>query len=174
MDNNNTESESRRLGGIFLIIGWIMALSLVGFLINQSMYSTKPPTINETYGGTQITIYRGYDSHFRIPGAINDVQVTFLVDTGATSIAVSEHIATKAGLNRKSKVQTETANGPSSGYLTKIEKLTINQLELHNISAIIIPNIADNEVLLGMNVLSKFNIQQTADTLTLTVPSKGE
>jgi aspartyl protease family protein len=172
LDTNNNETDDRRLGGIFLIIGWIVALSLVAFLVHENMYSTKPPSFIATNSGKQLTISRDYDSHFRITGTINGVPVTFLIDTGATSIAISEHVAAEAGLKKKGEVTTETANGTGVGYLTHIAELQINQIEFKDIAAVIVPNLGSNEALLGMNVLSKFNIQQTDSAMVLTVPAQ--
>ena len=169
--DNNIGSSSRRLGGIFLIIGWLIFLGLAGFLIQESVYRTKKPTINETYAGTQITIYRDLDSHFRIEGSINGVPVTFLIDTGATSIAVSEQIARRANLTRLSEINTETANGNAISYFTTITTLQFNKIELHNLSAIIVPGMDSGVALLGMNVLKQFTIKQTPETLIISVPS---
>jgi aspartyl protease family protein len=174
LDNNNIGSNDGQLGGIFLIIGWLIALSLVGLLLHQVLYGTKAPTINDTYSGTSITLYRDYDSHFRIKGSINGIPVTFLIDTGSTSIAVSEAIAQKAGLQKTAQISADTANGAATGYMTKIKDLAISPIELHNLSAIIIPNMGANEALLGMSVLSKFNIQQTEETLIISVPAKAQ
>lgn len=169
MDNNNTESTARRLGAIFLIIGWVIAIVLVALLINEAMFKSKPHDISETEAGKQIIIYRDYDSHFRVKGAINGVPVTFLIDTGATSIAVSADIAAKAGLKSKARLITETANGEAVGYLTTIDKLLIADITIEDTSGVIVPALGA-EALLGMNILKRFIIKQTADTLTLTVP----
>lgn len=170
LDNNNTESESRQLGAAFLVVGWIAAIAIVALLLNNTLFATKKPSISESDAGKQISIYRDYDSHFRIKGAINGIPVTFLIDTGATSLAISEELATKAHLEQQAPLVTETANGEARGYFTKIDKLDIGGVEVNNVSAVIIPGL--DVALLGMNVLSKFSIQQTNDTLTLTVPAQ--
>lgn len=169
LDNNNTESTARRLGAIFLILGWITAIVLVALLINKTIFNTKPPTISETEAGKQITLYSDYDSHFRVKGTVNGVPVTFLIDTGASSIAVSDKIATKAGLTRMARITTETANGTAVGYFTTIDTLLIADVVIRDTSGIIVPKLG-TEALLGMNILKMFIIKQTKDTLTLTVP----
>ncbi len=145
---------------------------MVAFFVHKSMFASKPPTINQNNAGTQITLYRDYDSHFRIDGSINGIAVTFLIDTGSTSIAVPEVVAKAAGLIRLATVQSLTANGTAIGYFTRIKLLSLGPLEFENISATIIPTMGAGEVLLGMNILSKFDIQQDSSTLTLTVPDK--
>lgn len=170
MDNNN-EYQSRQLGAAFLVVGWIAAIAIIAILINNTLFGTKKPSISDSEAGKQIVITRDYDSHFRITGSINGLPVTFLIDTGATSVAIPAVIAKKAKLVEKTKVQTETAAGDSVGYLTRIDVLNVGGVDVHNISAIIIPDFDSDQVLLGMNVLSKFSIEQSNNTLTLTVPN---
>jgi aspartyl protease family protein len=170
LDNHNNETNSRRLGGIFLIIGWLCAIGLVAYIANYTMFSTGEATIKRTGHSVQITLHSDYDSHFRIKGSINGIATTFLVDTGATSVAVSESLAEEAGLERYSQVQSITANGIGIGYLTKIESLIIGTIEMHDVRAIIIPDLGREDGLLGMNVLNKFTVQQTKSTMTITAP----
>lgn len=170
LDNNNTESQSRQLGAAFLVVGWIAVIALITVLINGTLFSTKAASISETDAGKQITIQRDRDSHFRIKGSINGIAVTFLIDTGATSVAIPSTVAEQAKLTKKTMMTTETAGGETIGYLTRIEKINIGGVEIQNISAVIIPELDRDQALLGMNVLQKFSITQTKDTMILTVP----
>lgn len=169
MDNNN-ETNSRRLGAIFLIIGWLVAIGLVAYLINYKIFATKPATVITTAQGAQLTLSRDYDSHFRIEGSINGIEVTFLVDTGSTSVAISESLAKKAGLTPGARIQSETANGLSVGRMSKIAELKLGPIELKNISVVIMPGLGD-DALLGMNVLKKFTVRQTTDEMIIEVPT---
>ncbi len=171
MDNNNTETDSRKLGAAFLIVGWLIFIMLVALITNGTVFRTKAPSISESEAGKQITITRDYDAHFRIKGSINGTPVTFLIDTGATSIAVSDSIARRANLKREAQLTTQTAGGSSVGYFTMVDKLMIADVEVKDISAVIIPDMGGIEALLGMNVLQQFIIQQNKDQMILTVPS---
>lgn len=170
MDNNNIESSNRRLGATFLIVGWIIAIGLVVILVNFSLFSTKNPMISSSQVGTQITISRDNDSHFRLKGSVNDIPVTFLIDTGASSVAISDAVAKRAGLKYKAELTTETANGSAMGYFTVIDKMMLGPVELNHVPAIIVPNLSSDQALLGMNVLQHFHIQQTQETMMLLVP----
>ncbi len=169
MDNNN-ETNSRRLGGIFLIISWLLAIGLGTLLINSTIFATKPANIIKSEHGTTITIQRDYDSHFRIKGSINGIPVTFLVDTGATSIAVPDSVARRAELTRGEEIASSTANGIAISYFTRIQSLKLGDVEFSNVNAVITPGIASGEVLLGMNLLKKLTIKQDQSTMILTVP----
>ncbi len=170
MDNNNTGPDERQLGGVFLIIGWIVGFSLVAVLINSYLFGTKAPKIAATAAGTTITLSRDNDTHFRVKGSINGIPITFLVDTGASTVAVSPTIAKQANLAKEAEMQTQTANGNSLGYFTKIDKLNIAGIDIPDVSAIIVPNMEADQALLGMNVLQYFNIEQTSNSMTLTIP----
>jgi clan AA aspartic protease, TIGR02281 family len=169
--HNNIESKDRRLGALFIVIAWLIIISLVAILTNFSLFGSKAPMINETSAGTTITIYRDHDFHFRLDGFINSIAVTFLIDTGATSVAIPTHIAKLAKLPELEQVGTSTANGDSFGYFTVVNQLNIGTIKFNNVSAIIVPNMDSNQVLLGMNVLQHLNLQQIDDTLVITVPA---
>lgn len=170
LDNDN-ESQSRQLGAAFLVVGWIAAISLIAVLINHTLFGVKKPSISETYAGKEITIQRGHDSHFRVKGSINGVPVTFLIDTGATSVAVSASLAEQAGLKKQAPMATDTAGGQTQGYFTVVNKLEFAGIEINEISAVIVNKLPAEEALLGMNVLQKFTINQSKDTMVLTVPN---
>lgn len=167
--NNNNQTNPNRLGGVFLIIGWVISITLVSFLIHLAFYAPKPPTITEIHNGLQITINRSHDAHFRIPGKINDVEVVFLVDTGATTIAVSDNVAREAELPILNPVITQTAGGQSTGYFTSIESIEIGDAQFTDFTAIVIPEMQGADVLLGMNFLKNFNIKQDQQQMILTI-----
>lgn len=164
---NDLKSSQQRLGGLMVIIGWILAIALLTFLLQAWHFDREAPKLLVTDGGGEITIQRDYDGHFRLDGHINDVEVTFMVDTGATRIAVPAFIAAEAHMVQKAAITIHTANGPTQGYLSQIENLEFENVVLKNIPAIISPSMHQPEVLLGMNVLSKFVTTQTAETLRI-------
>lgn len=170
--NNNNQSNANRLGGVFLTIGWVIGIALVSLLIHLAFYAPKPPSITEIHDGLKITIERSHDAHFRIPGRINGIEVVFLVDTGATTIAVSEGVARAAQLPVLNTVITQTAGGQSTGYFTSIENIEIGDAQFEDFSAIIIPDMVGVDVLLGMNFLKNFSIKQEQQHMTLTIHNK--
>jgi len=170
--NNNNNTNHNRLAGVFLIVGWVIFLILGSVLINNAFYKEKPPTLAQTHGGLEITLHRGRDAHFRIPGTINGVKVEFMIDTGATTTAVSSAIADKAGLITKGAITTETAAGDSRAYLSTIDTLVIEGIEMQDVGAVIVPEMGGStQALLGMNVLSKFEMRQSSDEMVLRIPN---
>jgi aspartyl protease family protein len=106
----------------------------------------------------QITI-RQVQGHYFIKGEINGINSPFLIDTGASSIALPKLLADKARVLCNGKFITiSTANGDVKACLANVEKLTISPFEFKNIEVHITPNL--DIPLLGMSVLQKFNIEQ--------------
>ncbi len=91
-------------------------------------------------------------------GAINEQRVTFIVDTGASRVSLPTAVAQAAQILCEDHVQIQTANGASQACSVTIPTFTFGPFVLHNVSAIIAPNL--NQPLLGMNVLQQFKIAQ--------------
>ena len=103
--------------------------------------------------------------HFRGTLSINNVPMPFMIDTGATKTSIPEKYAVAAGLPRGGAVQSETAGGRVTDYQTRIASLKLGNLELRNLDAHI--NRYLDEVLVGMNTLKYFRIEQNGDSLVL-------
>lgn len=122
-------------------------------------------------GLTEIELVRGRHGHYVVPGSINGTRTDFLIDTGATAVAVSEELASAAGLRKRREITSYTANGKVRGWATRIGTLSVGGLVLHDIRASILPSMSSNEALLGMSVLKHLEIVQRGDTMTLRVPA---
>lgn len=103
--------------------------------------------------------------HFRGTLSINNVPMPFMIDTGATKTSIPEKYAVAAGLPRGGAVQAETAGGRVTDYQTRIASLKLGNLELRNLDAHINRHL--DEVLVGMNTLKYFRIEQNGDSLVL-------
>ncbi len=87
--------------------------------------------------GTAVSITADRAGHYRAPGEINGHSVDFLLDTGATSVAVPAALAEQLGLRRGPEVQLQTANGIGRGYLTRIDQVRLGTIQVSNVSAVI-------------------------------------
>jgi len=113
---------------------------------------------------TKLVLTRSADSHFYIDGNINGVSIHFLIDTGASIVALPEEMAKAAKLTKEEDVILKTASGTAKGYQTTINELTLMSFSFKSVTAEIVPG---NQALLGMNILSQFTITQTADQMIL-------
>jgi aspartyl protease family protein len=112
---------------------------------------------------------RGPDGHYRGPGLINGVPVDFLVDTGATEVALPESVARKLNLERGVAMRVHTANGDSVSYATRtrLAQVSMGGITAHDIAASIVPGMAGNEALLGMSFLGRFEVTMTGDEMRI-------
>lgn len=124
-------------------------------------------------GGIEIHIPLTGGDRYEVFGKINNAEVMFLIDTGATVVAVSEKLAKKAGLVKGLAIDVKTAGGTRTAYLTKIKTLTIqNDITLYNINATINPEMHEDTVLLGMGALKQLHFLHTENTLILRQKSR--
>lgn len=105
------------------------------------------------------TTIKQIQGHYFMTGEINGIKSPFLVDTGASLIALPQSFADKAKIACSGDfIKIGTANGEIMACVAKLEKLSLTPFEFQNVDAVIHPNL--DIPLLGMNVLQKFNIEQ--------------
>jgi aspartyl protease family protein len=92
--------------------------------------------------------------------------VNFLVDTGASLVAVDEKLGPRLGLERGAAWSVQTANGVVRGWRTLIASLNVAGIEQRGVPAILLPALGE-QVLLGMSFLKRVELVQRDDTLRL-------
>jgi aspartyl protease family protein len=75
-------------------------------------------------------------------------------------------IASQSGLKKQYPIRVKTANGVTNAFLTRINTLVLGNIELHNISAVIMTQ-SHGDVLLGMSALKTLEMKQEEGTLRL-------
>ena len=107
--------------------------------------------------------------HFVSSGSINGSSVRFLVDTGATMVAMSVDEARRAGVNYLAgeRGYSQTANGVAPVYKVKLAQVTLGDITLRDIDGMVQENGAFPIVLLGMSFLGKLEMRREGDSMTL-------
>ena len=147
----------------------LMALTIFfdGVLQSQSNPNSEPE-FNETDNGIrEVVLQRNRQGHYVANGTINGVPVTFLLDTGATDVAIPAAIARKARLKQGYINQAATANGIIQVYSTTLDELQLGNIRLHDIKASITPSMGGETILLGMSALKQVEFTQRGSNLTL-------
>ena len=120
--------------------------------------------------GTEIVMAAGPGGHFLSGGSINGAAVQFMVDTGATTVALSQTEATRIGLDwrRGRPGISHTAGGPVPVYAVNLTSVRVGDVELSNVAAVVLP--AEMPlVLLGNSFLSRFSMRRDADVMRLEI-----
>ena len=119
-------------------------------------------------GGTRIVLTAGTGGHFMTTGQINGKAVQFMVDTGATAVAMSAVDAERAGINYKNgqPVMMSTANGTAEGFRIKLSSVRIGDVEVFDVDAVVTP-LAMPYMLLGNSFLTRFQMTRENDQMTL-------
>lgn len=118
--------------------------------------------------GNEIVLPMGPGGHFAGAGSINGRPVQFLVDTGATTVALSQAEANRIGLDWKHGRPgvSQTANGPVPVYAVNLTSVRLGGVELTNVAAVVLPAELPM-VLLGNSFLGRFSMRQDSDVLRL-------
>lgn len=118
---------------------------------------------------SQVSIPADDLGQYRIRGAINHNYVDFLIDTGASVVALSSADAESLGidytLGQKGTVQT--AQGNAESYFLTLDRVTVAGITAHNVQAAVISGRYPLDVLLGMSFLKQVSLQETGGVLTL-------
>ena len=119
-------------------------------------------------GGSRIVLPADSRGHFMTQGAINGRAVTFMLDTGATSIALSADDARHIGLDysKAQRVQINTANGVSIGHKLRLQSVRVGDVEVYDIEAVVSPQPMPF-VLLGNSFINRFSMRRDADQMVL-------
>ena len=133
---------------------------LLGAAPARIVPSTAPPR--------HIVMSMGPGGHYTTIGMINGQVTSFLVDTGATSVAISQIEAEKLGLRYLygKRIVTQTANGVVPAYMIELASVRIGDVQVRDVEAIVIPG-QMSHVLLGNSFLNRFQMRRENDVMTL-------
>lgn len=112
--------------------------------------------------------------HYRTRGKINGKTVKFLVDTGATTVAIPESMRGQLNLARGESHPVSTASDTFYSASTKIDELQIGPFHLKGIEGSLNPKAQNDEILLGMTALQNFEMKQKDGILTLRAEVEDE
>ncbi len=103
-------------------------------------------------------------------GTINGYSVRFLVDTGATTVAMNKHTARRLGINYRIDGRegvTQTASGYIRAYYLTLNKVTIGDIALNDVEAAVLDGDQPSEVLLGNSFLGRLDMEREGKILYL-------
>src|SRR3954464_1683955 len=109
-------------------------------------------------GVRSLSIPRDPRGHFQAEGRIDGQRIDFMIDTGASVVALNEKSAARFGF-RPSRVDynatVTTANGTIKAARTRLAMVELGGLVVRDVDAMVLPDEALSENLLGLSFLSK-------------------
>lgn len=127
------------------------------------------PARKSQSGSGMVTLERSYDGHFYADAEVNGATVHFLVDTGASGIALSADDARKAGLDfetDEAEVIGSGASGQVWGHFVRLDRVELGLKTVHDTDAVVLAG--GDRSLLGQSFLSQFDsVEVRGDTMVL-------
>ncbi|MEE4244109.1 MAG: TIGR02281 family clan AA aspartic protease [Kangiellaceae bacterium] len=164
---DTTQSMGKWMG----IIGWLFAIYILTLFFDDQLQQqenpNRQPESSRATDYVEVVLQRNKFGHYVVDGFINNRPVTFMLDTGATTVAVPSDVADQIGLKRGRSYRTQTANGYGTSYDTVIDSLSIGDIMVDDIRGGIGSNMPGGQVLLGMSVLKQIEFTQRGNKLIL-------
>jgi aspartyl protease family protein len=153
---------------ILVLAAVMMGLGL--FLADKAANMKRPPTVavassqsvafdaSPSDGRRSHTIAKDSRGHFTTDGRVDGRRLDFMVDTGASVIALTESSAARIGIRlsrSEFNAPVSTANGVVKGARARLDSVDIGGLEVRDVQAMILPDDVLSENLLGLSYLSR-------------------
>lgn len=140
----------------------------VGGRRTQVRLGEAPTSMASDAAGRRVVLQADGRGHFIAQGRINGQLVQFMVDTGATTVAIGAADAERLGLPYREgrPMRMATANGTVQGWAVRLDSVRIGTVDLHGMDAVVLP-LAMPYVLLGNNVLARFALTRSGQQMVL-------
>ena len=161
----------QRIGVGMTLAAWALFLLVLTWFASGYLEDLNNPNVQvvsrvDPGGNPEVLLQQNRGGHYIATGAINDLPVVFLVDTGATDVAISGKVAERLGLEKGFRVTVNTANGPTSGWSTILDRVALGNIEMTAVPATIMPELGQ-EALLGMSFLKRLTLIQKGEELLI-------
>lgn len=167
---------TNKYGKTFAIIAWLIVMVMLYLFFQDTIDKqfNPNPQLSSITGGdgtTRTVLIRNKSGHYVGTALVNNTPIDFMLDTGATTVAIAKDSAEKLGLVFGAPIQVSTANGIATAWRSRIDRLQLGDIVLSNIPASIVPGLNNNaagfEILLGMSALKQLEFHQQGNQLTL-------
>jgi len=118
----------------------------------------------------KVSISRSADGHYYTTAFINGRSAHVVIDTGATSVAMSSVEAKRLGIQYRligKKGRAGTASGVADGYSIKLKKVQVGEIVLSNVDAFVIQGNSPATILLGMSFLNQTHMDNNNNLMVL-------
>ena len=151
-------------GPLAIVAFWSVIMGVLYLLMTQYL---KPKPVTITAQG-EVIIPKSRDGHFYAAGTVNGRNVMFMVDTGASTVTISEKFARSAGVEGGLPTTFRTANGNVEGRIVADVPVSLGPIQVSGVRVGVgLLGSDEDEALLGQSFLSKFDIAISQEQMTL-------
>jgi aspartyl protease family protein len=160
--------KTARLGALAIAAVWL-AVAAVLYLVFDRIEQNRQASLKPyALSSGELVIPRQRDGHFHVEGEVNRQPVSFLVDTGASHVSVSQVLASQAGLPTGQTITLQTANGQRPGQLVRGVPVRAGHLVLNDASVTVgLSGLKPDQALLGQAFLKHFDVEIRRDDMVL-------
>lgn len=160
---------------LFAVLALVVAALVPGFIDKTggmpaapkaAAAKSEPAPAASSSSGRNLTVRRDNRGHFQVEARVDGRRMNFLVDTGATVIAIPEKEAARIGIRPSRHDYTakmKTANGTVPAAPTRLSMVEVGGIIVRDVQAVVMPDEALGENLLGMSFLSRLRRFEVAD-----------
>jgi aspartyl protease family protein len=123
----------------------------------------------QTGSRQSVTLPADSRGHFVADGKVNGTHMRFLVDTGATLVALPASEAARLGIDYRKgqRGMSQTANGPAAVYRVMLDSVTLGDITILNVEGLVHEGAGLEFALLGMSFLNRTEMRREGQALTL-------
>ena len=162
-------------GHITALVLWLVLFGVMYWFLDAKMQPQVATVTNLDVARGEVIIPRSRDGHYYVSGAINGRPLTFMVDTGASTVVVSADLAAKIGLIRGVPTPFKTAGGMVWGETVSDQTIEAGGMQLKGLRVGVVAQMDQRDyALLGQNFLRHIDVIQSGDQMVLRVKSGSE
>jgi aspartyl protease family protein len=162
-------------GHITALVLWLVLFGVMYWFLDAKMQPQVATVTNLDVARGEVIIPRSRDGHYYVSGAINGRPLTFMVDTGASTVVVSADLAAKIGLIRGVPTPFKTAGGMVWGETVSDQTIEAGGMQLKGLRVGVVAQMDQRDyALLGQNFLRHIDVIQSGDQMVLRMKSSSE
>lgn len=145
------------------IVFWSVLAGGLLYFFNTKVH---PNTAEKLGSAAEVRLERDLSGHYRAEAFINGVKTNVLVDTGATDVSISRKFAEQLGIQSIAATRTQTANGETVAYMTRLKSVKLGGIEANDVAATIVNDLGE-DMLLGMSFLNRMDVRLYKGIMTI-------
>jgi aspartyl protease family protein len=161
----------RRPDTFSMVVLWLIIGAVLYLIVDGLLPGMRAPAVRAGRAA-ELLLSPGSDGNYEVGGSINGVPVRFIVDTGASTVSVSQTQARRMGLVGCRDTLAQTANGHVVGCIGVARDMRFGPFHAQDVQVAVLPKLG-GDALLGMNVLSQLQVVQQDGRMLLRVPPRN-